>query len=147
MRDCLAEDGVALIQTIGRTDGPAATDPWIAKYIFPASAIPALSEIVPAIERTGLVLTDVEVRRLHYAATLKAWREKCEANRDRIRRIYDERFCRMWAFYLTQSELGFRYAGLVVFQLQLAKRQNAAPLTRDYLAPQSSGSELMVETA
>ena len=146
VRDRLAEDGVALIHTIGRAHGPAPTDPWIAQYIFPGAAIPALSEIVPAIERTGLILTDVEVLRLHYAATLKAWRDKFQTNRDRIRSIYDERFCRMWAFYLTVSELSFRYAGLVVFQLQLTKRQDAVPLTRDYLAPESSRMEPMIET-
>lgn len=147
VRDRLADDGVALIHTIGCAHGPAPTDPWMAKYIFPGGAIPALSEIVPAIERSGLILTDIEVWRLHYAATLKAWHEQFQANRERIRRTYDERFCRMWAFYLTVSELAFRYAGLVVFQLQLTKRQDAVPLTRDYLAPESSRSEPMLETA
>jgi cyclopropane-fatty-acyl-phospholipid synthase len=147
VRDGLTDDGVALIHTIGRANGPAPTDPWIAKYIFPGGAIPALSEIVPVIERTGLLLTDVEVWRLHYATTLRAWRARFEANRDRIRKIYDERFCRMWAFYLAVSELAFRHTGLVVFQLQLAKHQHAVPLTRDYLVPGELSTRPLVETA
>jgi len=135
LRDSLAEDGVALIHTIGRFDGPGATNPWIAKYIFPGGHIPALSEMLADIERAGLYVTDIEVLRLHYAETLKAWRARFEANRERVREIYDERFCRMWTFYLAASELAFRYGGHVVFQIQLAKRQDAVPLTRDYLTP------------
>ncbi len=135
VRDRLTEDGVALIHTIGRMDGPGATNAWITKYIFPGGHIPALSEILPAIEHAGLCVTDIEVLRLHYAETLKAWRARFEANLDQIREIYDERFCRMWRFYLTASELAFRQDDHVVFQIQLARRQDAAPLTRDYLAP------------
>jgi len=134
VRDRLAEDGVGLIHTIGRAHGPGPTDPWIAKYIFPGAAIPALSEIVRAVERSGLVLTDLEVWRLHYAETLRAWRERFDANRERIADLCGERFCRMWSYYLATSELAFRYGGLVVFQIQLARRQDAVPLTRDYLA-------------
>ncbi len=133
LRDRLSDDGIALLHTIGRTDGPAATNPWIAKYIFPGGYSPALSEILAAIEPSGLYVTDIEVWRLHYAETLKAWRQRFEANMDRVRDIYDARFCRMWRFYLILSELAFRHGGHVVFQIQLAKRQDAVPLTRDYL--------------
>ena len=114
---------------------PRWVNPWIAKYIFPGGYSPALSEIVAAAERSGLYVTDVEVWRLHYAETLKAWREKFEANLDRAQEIYDDRFCRMWRFYLVLSELAFRHIGHVVFQIQLAKKQDAVPLTRDYLTP------------
>ncbi|NOX81419.1 MAG: class I SAM-dependent methyltransferase [Alphaproteobacteria bacterium] len=130
----LNEDGVALIHTIGRPHGPGATDAWTAKHIFPGGYIPALSEIMPAIERAGLVLTDLEVWRLHYAETLREWRRRFKANAEKITRKYDARFIRMWNFYLVVSELSFRYGVHVVFQLQLAKRQDAVPLTRDYLA-------------
>jgi cyclopropane-fatty-acyl-phospholipid synthase len=130
----LAADGVALLHTIGRADGPGATNPWIAKYIFPGGYSPALSEVLAVIERAGFYVTDVEVLRLHYAETLKAWRKRFETNLDKVRVIYDERFCRMWRFYLILSELAFRHGGHVVFQIQIAKRQDAVPLTRDYLA-------------
>jgi cyclopropane-fatty-acyl-phospholipid synthase len=129
----LDSDGVALVHTIGRSDGPTATNPFIARYIFPGGYIPALSEIVPQIEAAGLVLTDVEVLRLHYAETLKAWRERFLANRAQAERIAGEEFCRMWEFYLAGSEAAFRYQGLVVFQLQLAKRVDTLPWTRDYM--------------
>ncbi len=135
LRDSLTEDGVALIHTIGRIDGPGINNPWFAKYIFPGAYIPALSEMLPVIERAGLYVTDIEVLRLHYAETLKAWRARFEANRERVREIYDERFCRMWTFYLAASEQAFRHGGHVVFQVQLAKRQDAVPLTRNYLMP------------
>jgi len=147
VRNRLAHDGVALIHTIGRAHGPAATDPWIARYVFPGAVMPALSEIAPAVERAGLFLTDLEVWRLHYAATLRAWRERFEVNRQAVRALYDERFCRMWTYYFVASELAFRHAGLVVFQLQLAKRQDAVPLTRNYLAPQVAPTEAMAEMA
>src|SRR6185312_1578177 len=98
--ELLAPDGVALLHSIGRADGPGSTNPWIRRYIFPGGYSPALSEIVPVVERTGLYITDVEVLRLHYAQTLKAWRGRFLANRERIRELYDERFCRMWEFYL-----------------------------------------------
>ncbi len=133
VRDLLVEDGVALIHTIGRADGPGAANPWIDKYIFPGGYTPALSEIVPVIERAGLHITDIEVLRLHYAETLKAWRQRFMANRAEIATIYDERFCRMWEFYLAASEAAFRHGGLVVFQIQLSKRIDSVPLTRDYV--------------
>jgi len=147
VRKRLHEDGVALIHTIGRTDGPSATDPWVARYIFPGGTIPALSEILPAIERAGLVLADLEVWRLHYAATLRAWRERFQVNRRAIRAVYDERFCRMWTYYLAASEAAFRHGGLVVFQLQLARRQDAVPMTRDYLARPAVHEPEMAHTA
>jgi cyclopropane-fatty-acyl-phospholipid synthase len=131
--ELLAEDGVALLHTIGRQDGPGATNPWIRKYIFPGGYSPALSEVVPVVERVGLWVTDVEVLRLHYAETLRAWRSRFNANRERIRALYDERFCRMWEFYLAGSEIAFRHQGHVNFQIQLAKRVDSVPLTRDYM--------------
>ncbi len=129
----LDDDGVALIHAIGRKDGPNRTQPWIQKYIFPGGYIPALSEVLPAIERSGLWITDMEILRLHYAETLKAWRERFLARRAEAATLYDERFCRLWEFYLASSEVAFRRFGHMVFQLQLTKRQTAAPLTRDYL--------------
>jgi cyclopropane-fatty-acyl-phospholipid synthase len=129
----LADDGVAVLHTIGTTAGPEPNNAWIEKYIFPGGLIPALSEIAPAVERSGLIVTDLEIMRLHYAETLKAWRERFAANRDRVCELYDERFCRMWEFYLAGAEAGFREGSLVVFQLQLAKHRAAVPLTRDYL--------------
>jgi len=131
---CLAPDGVALLHTIGRSDGPASTNPWLAKYIFPGGYSPALSEVLPPIERAGLVVTDIEVLRLHYAETLRHWRRRFAANRDTIAALYDERFCRMFEFYLAGSELAFRRQGHVNFQLQLAREQSAVPLIRDYVA-------------
>jgi len=130
----LSDDGVALIHTIGRSEGPSTTDPFTAKYIFPGGYIPALSEVMPAVERAGLRVTDIEILRLHYAETLRCWRERFDAHRSRIAELYDERFCRMWEFYLSGAEMGFRYGSHVVFQIQLAKRTDALPITRDYIA-------------
>ena len=131
--DLLADDGVMLLHTIGRADGPGITNPWIRKYIFPGGYSPALSEILPFIEKARLTVTDIEVLRLHYAETLKNWRARFLANIDEVREIYDDRFCRMWEFYLAASEVTFRHAGHVVFQIQIAKRQEDVPLTRDYI--------------
>lgn len=131
--DLLAEDGVALIHTIGRTGGPGTTSRWTDKYIFPGGYIPALSEVVAAIERSRLVITDIEILRLHYAQTLEAWRERFTARRQEAAALYDERFCRMWEFYLAGAEAGFRLGDFVVFQIQLAHTVRAVPLTRDYL--------------
>ena len=133
VRDLLAEEGVALLHSIGRMNGPGATSPWARKYIFPGGYVPALSEVLPVIERAGLIVTDIEILRLHYAETLKAWRRNFNANRTRIAEIYDQRFCRMWEFYLASSEAAFRYGGLMVFQIQMAKLHEAVPLTRDYI--------------
>jgi len=126
-------DGLMLLHTIGRTDGPASTNPWVAKYIFPGGYSPALSEVIQPLERSGMTLTDVEVLRLHYAETLRHWRRRFAANRDAIAAIYDERFCRMFEFYLCGSELAFRHEGHVIYQIQFAHDQRAVPLTRDYI--------------
>lgn len=133
VRDLLTEDGVALIHTIGRIDPPGSTNPWIAKYIFPGGYIPALSEVAGVLEKSGLILTDLEVLRLHYAETLKEWRRRFMERRDIAAQIYDERFCRMWEFYLAGSETSFRFEGMVNFQFQLAKTIDALPITRDYM--------------
>jgi cyclopropane-fatty-acyl-phospholipid synthase len=130
----LAEDGIALLHTIGRSSPPGITNPWIAKYIFPGGYIPALSEVLPVIERAGLVITDVEVLQLHYAETLMAWRERFLAHRDEVLRLYDQRFVRMWEFYLACSEMAFRQGEMVVFQIQMAKQKGVIPATRDYIA-------------
>jgi cyclopropane-fatty-acyl-phospholipid synthase len=132
-RELLADDGVMLLHSIGRSDGPGSTNPWMAKYIFPGGYVPALSEVAAAVERSGLIITDVEVLRLHYASTLEEWRRRFIARRAEAAALYDERFCRMWEFYLAGAEMAFRYDGQVVFQIQLTRRQDAVPLTRDYM--------------
>jgi cyclopropane-fatty-acyl-phospholipid synthase len=130
---CLEPDGVALLHAIGRSDGPGFTNPWIAKYIFPGGYCPALSEVVAPVEKSGLIATDIEILRLHYAETLRHWRRRFAANRDTIASLYDERFCRMFEFYLCGAEIAFRREGHMVFQVQLAHNQSAVPLTRDYI--------------
>jgi len=130
----LTDDGVALLHTIGRSGPPGITNPWIAKYIFPGGYIPALSEVLPAVQRAGLLVSDVEILQLHYAETLKAWRERFLAHRDEVMRLYDQRFVRMWEFYLACSEMAFRGSDMVVFQIQLAKHKGVTPATRDYIA-------------
>jgi cyclopropane-fatty-acyl-phospholipid synthase len=132
----LTDDGVALIHSIGRSDGPGATNPWISKYIFPGGYTPALSEVLPVVERSGLMVTDIEILRLHYATTLAEWRRRFVANWERAAKLYDERFCRMWEFYLAGAEMGFRNQGLIVFQMQVAKRVDTLPLVRDYMTPE-----------
>jgi len=129
----LAENGIALLHTIGRHTPPGVTNPWIAKYIFPGGYIPALSEVLRAIERAGLTVTDVEILQLHYAETLKAWRERFLAHRDEVVRLYDQRFVRMWEFYLACSEMAFRLGDMVVFQIQMTKQKGLTPPTRDYI--------------
>src|SRR5215471_20628864 len=131
---CLNPDGVALLHAIGRSDGPGFTNPWITKYIFPGGYCPALSEVLPQVEKSGLIATDIEVLRLHYAETLRHWRRRFTANRDTIATLYDERFCRMFEFYLCGAEIAFRREGHMVFQIQLTHRQTAVPLTRHYIA-------------
>ncbi|MEE8505616.1 MAG: cyclopropane-fatty-acyl-phospholipid synthase family protein [Kiloniellales bacterium] len=130
----LRDDGVALLHTIADRGMPAATNPWMRKYIFPGGHCPSLSEILPAIERAGLWVTDIEILRLHYAETLRHWRERFMANRQRAIELYGGRFCRMWEFYLASSEMAFRRMGMMVAQIQLTKSVEAAPLTRDYMA-------------
>ena len=129
----LDEHGIMLLHSIGRSEGPNVTNPWIAKYIFPGGYIPALSEVLPAVERAGLLVTDIEILRLHYAETLKAWRERFLAHREEVERLYDARFTRMWEFYLAAAETAFREQAMMVFQLQLTKRQDVVPMTRDHI--------------
>jgi cyclopropane-fatty-acyl-phospholipid synthase len=130
----LADDGVMLLHSICRSEGPGITNPWIAKYIFPGGYIPALSEVVPHIEKAGLLVTDIEILRLHYAETLKHWRERFLAHREEVERIYDRRFVRMWEFYLAASEMSFREQNMMNFQIQITKKQGVTPMTRDYIA-------------
>jgi cyclopropane-fatty-acyl-phospholipid synthase len=129
----LKDDGIALLHTIGRLDGSSPTNPWFAKYIFPGSYVPSLSEVLPIIERSGLITTDIEILRLHYADTLAAWRARFLHHRAEASALLGERFCRMWEFYLAASESGFRYGGLAVFQIQLSKQLDAVPRTRNYI--------------
>jgi cyclopropane-fatty-acyl-phospholipid synthase len=138
-RDLLAVDGVMMLHSIGRFDRPAETNSWIQKYIFPGGYIPSLSEVVAAIEKANLKLTDVEVLRLHYAKTLRAWRENFLAHREEIAAVKDERFCRLWEFYLAVSETGFQFQDLNNIQLQLTRHQQAVPFTRDYIFQTEAG--------
>jgi cyclopropane-fatty-acyl-phospholipid synthase len=132
-RSLLADDGIAVLHSINRSDGPSATSAWIRKYIFPGGYIPALSEVVPVIEREGLYITDIEILRLHYAETLNHWARRFADHRERAKAIYDERFCRMWEFYLAASETAFRHSGMNNFQIQFSKNQHVLPVTRDYM--------------
>jgi len=134
VRKCLAPDGVALVHSIGRADGPGATNAWTRKYIFPGGYSPALSEVLPVVERQQLHVADIEILRLHYAKTLECWLERCTARRDEIRQMFDERFCRIWEFYLAGAMASFRWGGLMVFQVQLSREIDAVPITRDYIA-------------
>ncbi|MGE0652842.1 MAG: class I SAM-dependent methyltransferase [Alphaproteobacteria bacterium] len=134
LRNLLKPDGVALVHSIGRRGPPTGIHPWIGKYIFPGGYCPALSEVLAAVERSGLWVADIEVLRLHYAETLRHWHERFLINRDKVRALYDERFCRMWEFYLLSCEIGFRNLDMMVFQIQLTRNQNAAPLSRDYIS-------------
>ena len=134
VRDLLKDDGVMLLHTIGRSGRPSVTDPWIRKYIFPGGYIPALSEVMPAIEDAGLTVTDIEFIGPHYAETLRAWQNRFQANRDKVKALYDERFCRMWEYYLAGSEVSFRHMGLTLFQIQMVKNRESVPMTRDYIA-------------
>ena len=133
IHDALRDDGVALVHAIGRMEGPGATNPWLAKYIFPGGYAPALSEVMAAVEKERLWVTDLEVLRLHYAETLAHWRARFAGNRDSIASLYDERFCRMFEFYLTGCELGFRHGRHMNWQLQLTRGAGALPGTRDYM--------------
>jgi cyclopropane-fatty-acyl-phospholipid synthase len=139
VKRCLHPDGVALIHAIGRSDGPGTTNAWLQKYIFPGGYSPALSEVLPAAERSRLFAADIEILRMHYAETLRHWRRRFAANRDAIAALYDERFCRMFEFYLAASEITFRRCGHMVWQLQLAHHHTAVPLTRDYIAAAEAG--------
>ncbi|MBL6459214.1 class I SAM-dependent methyltransferase [Belnapia sp. T6] len=133
LHDLLVEDGIALVHTIGYSDAPGPISPFIRKHIFPGADLPSLSEITAAAERSGLIITDIEVLRLHYAETLHHWRKRFVAHWNDAARLYDERFCRMWEFYLALCEVGFRHRTNVVFQVQLARRLDAVPIIRDYI--------------
>lgn len=141
VRELLKDDGVMLLHSIGRMEPPGATNTWLRKYIFPGGYTPAMSEVLTAIEKVGLWVTDIEVLRLHYAETLRHWRQRFLANRERIKQLagYDDRFCRMWEFYLAGCEVSFRYMNQMVFQMQIARRQDAVPLTRNYMVDAENG--------
>jgi cyclopropane-fatty-acyl-phospholipid synthase len=134
----LKPDGVMLLHAIGRSEPPGDANPWIRKYIFPGGYIPALSEVLAAIEPTDLYVTDIEILHTHYAETLKAWRERFRARWREAAELYDERFCRMWDFYLAGSEATFRAGGFMVFQIQLTKNLASVPMTRDYIAAEEA---------
>jgi cyclopropane-fatty-acyl-phospholipid synthase len=133
LRELLAEDGVAVVHSIGRHDGPGVMNAFINKYIFPGAYAPSLSEVLPAIERSGLIVNDVEILRLHYAETLREWRRRFLLARAEVLQVYDERFLRMWEFYLASCEIAFRSWGFMVWQVQLTRRLDVVPLTRDYI--------------
>jgi cyclopropane-fatty-acyl-phospholipid synthase len=141
VKNLLADDGVMLLHAIGRMEPPGGTNTWLRKYIFPGGYSPALSEVLAAIENAGLWVTDIEVLRLHYADTLQHWRKRFLANREKIKEMagLDERFCRMWEFYLAGCEIAFRYMNQMVFQIQIARRQDTVPLTRDYMVDAERG--------
>ncbi len=132
-KSLLAEDGIMLLNAIGRMEPPGTTTAWTRKYIFPGGYVPALSEVFAAIEKTGLWVTDAEIDRIHYADTFKAWREKFAANRAQALERHDERFCRMWEFYLTVCGVAFRHLEQMNFEIQIAPSMDAAPLTRRYI--------------
>ncbi len=148
VRDLLTDDGVCVLHSIGRRQPPSTTNPWLRKYIFPGGYTPALSEVLTAVERAGLWVTDIEVLRLHYAQTLRHWHDRFQEQRARAAALYDERFCRMWEFYLVGCEYAFRHMGQMVFQMQLAKRQDAVPLTRDYITDwERGGANAFIQAA
>jgi cyclopropane-fatty-acyl-phospholipid synthase len=133
VKDLLKDDGIAMIHTIGRMGTPEPISPWMRKYIFPGAYLPTLTEITRPIEKQWLWLTDFEVWREHYADTLLRWHERFMANRDKVRALYDEKFCRMWEMYLLGCEMGFRIQELCVFQIQLARKIDTVPRSRAYL--------------
>lgn len=130
----MTDDGVMLLHTIGRFGSPGTTDAFTRKYIFPGGYIPALSETVAASEKFRLIASDIETLRLHYAKTLRTWYANCEANRDAIVAMYDERFYRMWTFYLAGATAAFEHGGMGNYQIQFVRSRNALPITRDYIA-------------
>jgi cyclopropane-fatty-acyl-phospholipid synthase len=133
VNDLIVDDGVMLLHSIGHMSPPGTASPWLRKYIFPGAYSPALSEVFPAVENNSLWVTDCEFLRVHYATTLKHWHQRFEANRAKIAEMYDERFCRMWEFYLISAEMMFRTGSQEVFQMQIARRRDAAPIVRDYI--------------
>ena len=131
--EILKEDGVALLHTIGSVNSPRNPQPWITRYIFPGGYTPSLSEVASPIEKSGLILSDLEVLRMHYAYTLKNWCERFVQNKEKVLKMFDERFYRMFTFYLKSCEMAFKHGDQVVYQLQLTKKLNTAPSTRDYI--------------
>ena len=133
VNNLLNDDGLALIHTIGSVVGPRDPQPWITKYIFPGGYTPSISELAVPIEKSGLIISDLEVLRKHYSLTLRNWKERCISNKSKILEMFGEKFFRMWEFYLTSCELAFKWGDQVVFQFQLAKDQTTVPITRDYI--------------
>ena len=133
VNNLLNYDGLALIHTIGSIDGPRDPQPWITKYIFPGGYTPSMSELASPIEKSGLIVSDIEVLRMHYSHTLRHWKERCISNKSKILEMFDEKFFRMWEFYLTSCELAFKLDDQVVFQFQLTKDLTTVPTTRDYI--------------
>jgi len=133
INDLLDDDGIALIHSIGHMSPPGTASPWLRKYIFPGAYSPALSEVFDAVERNSLWVTDLEILRLHYAQTLAHWIQRFETNRDKIEAMYDEKFGRMWEFYLISAEIMFRTGSQLVFHIQLARKRDAVPIVRDYI--------------
>ena len=129
----LNDDGIALIHTIGSVNPPRHPQPWITKYIFPGGYTPSLSEVAKPIENSGLIISDIEVLRMHYSHTLRHWRERFVGKKDRVLEMFDEKFFRMWEFYLSSCEMTFKWGGQVVFQFQLTKKLTSIPTTRDYI--------------
>jgi len=129
----MQDDGLMLLHSIGHMSPPGTASPWLRKYIFPGAYSPALSEVFPVVEQASLWVTDLEFLRVHYADTLREWHRRFEANREKIAAMYDERFCRMWEFYLISAEMMFRTGSQLVFHMQLARRRDAAPVVRDYV--------------
>lgn len=133
VNDLLTPDGVMLLHSIGHMSPPGTASPWLRKYIFPGAYSPALSEVFTSVEKNSLWVTDLEFLRLHYAKTLAHWESRFQANRAKVAQMYDERFCRMWEFYLISAEMMFRTGSQLVFHMQLAKKRDAAPIVRDYI--------------
>ena len=129
----LKDDGIALLHTIGSVNPPRQPQPWITRYIFPGGYTPSLSQVTVPVEKSGLILTDLEILRMHYSHTLRHWKERFIKNKDKAIKMFDEKFFRMWEFYLTSCETAFRWGDQVVFQLQLTKELHTAPSTRDYI--------------
>ena len=129
----LSKDGIALIHTIGSVNPPRNPHPWITKYIFPGGYTPSLSEVTGPIEKAGLIVSDIEVLKMHYSYTLSHWKERCIKNREKIIEMFDERFFRMWEFYLAGCEVAFKWGDQVVYQFQLTKNYTSTPVTRDYI--------------
>jgi cyclopropane-fatty-acyl-phospholipid synthase len=133
INELIDDDGIMLLHSIGHMSPPGTASPWLRKYIFPGAYSPALSEVFTAVEQASLWVTDLEFLRLHYAKTLNHWCRRFEANRARIAAMYDERFCRMWEFYLISAEMMFRTGSQLVFHMQLARKRDAVPVVRDYV--------------